>query len=268
MRAALLRAVMAIAAAVATPAIAAEDPPSFPRVYQYDQPLAGWLEANLWTTGVISSDQRYQHFGRDLRRQGLIAHSAELEYGLTDRLTVGGYLDFDSARDGPTRFTEGRIQARYRFANRQDLFVNPGVYFEYYIPRNGYGEQEVEARIILDKDLNDFRIAANPRFSMTTSGPDAGATPEAALDLGAYYRRSGTIQPGLEYHGEFGKIGDWREKRHYLEPTVDIGLGKQVNWHLGAGIGLNRKSDDFFAQSIITVELNVIRPSRLFGHRP
>ena len=101
---------------------------------------------------------------------------------------------------------------------------------------------------------------------MTTSGPDAGATPNAALDLGVYYRRSGAFQPGLEYHGEFGKIGEWKDEHHYIEPTVDIGLGKQVTWHLGAGIGVSHHSDGFIAQSILTVELNVLRPSRLFGH--
>lgn len=252
------------AALPATPALAQEDPPSFPRVYQYDQPLAGWAEFNAWTTYVASSDQRYQHFDQDVRRQGLVAHSFEAEFGVTDRVTLGGYLDFDDARSGPLRFTEGRIVARYRFSNRQDLFVNPGLYVEYYFPRAGYGDQELETRIILDKGLNDFRIAANPRFSVTTQGDNRGDV-NASLDAGVYYRRSGKVQPGLEYHAEFGKIGDWRDEKHYLEPTLDIGLGKQLNWHLAAGIGLNGHSDKFIVQSILTLELNAIRPSRLFG---
>ena len=134
-----------LAGLVALPAAAQaqEDPPSFPRTYTYDQPLAGWAEGTVWTTGVLDSDQRYAHFNEDVRRQGLVAHSAELEYGATDRLALGGYLDFDDARNGPLRFTEGKLEARYRFANRQDWFVNTGLYLEYYIPRKGYGYQEI-----------------------------------------------------------------------------------------------------------------------------
>lgn len=256
----------ALALLAAAPVRAQEGPPDFPRTYTYDTPLAGWAEVTLWNTGVVDSSQPDTEFGRTTSRQGRVAHSIEGEYGVTDRLTMGGYLDFDDARDRSFRFTEGKLEARYRFSNRQDLFVNPGLYVEYYLPRKGFGDQELETRLILDKDLNDFRIAANPRLSFTTTGPEAGATPSVGLDLGLYYRRHVGLQPGLEYHGDFGRAGDWTGQHHYLEPTMDIALGKQLIWHVGAGAGLGGKADGFIAQSVLTVEFNVLRPSRLFGH--
>lgn len=243
-----------------------EAPPDFPRTYTYDTPLAGWAEVSAWTTGIVDSSQPDEEFGRTTSRQGRVAHSIEGEYGLTDRLSVGGYLDFDDPNGQPFRFTEGKIEARYRFSNRQDLFVNPGLYVEYYFPRKGFGHQEIETRIILDKDLNDFRLAANPRLSFATTGAEADGTPEAGLDLGLYYRRHAGFQPGLEYHGDFGRVGDWSHQHHYIEPTADIGLGKQLTWHLGAGVGLGGKADGFIAQSVLTVEFDVLRPNRLFGH--
>ena len=51
-------------------------------------------------------------------------------------------------------------------------------------------------RGILDKDLNDFRLAANPRLEFETSGPDADGKPRLGLDLGVYYRRNAAFQPG------------------------------------------------------------------------
>ena len=263
-----MRAVL-IALAMLLPAAAhAQDgPPDFPRTYTYDTPLAGWAEATVWTTVVVDSEQPYDSFNADTTRDNLVAHSFELEYGVTDRLSLGGYLDLEDARGQPLRFTEGRIEARYRFANRQDLFVNPGLYLEYYIPRKGAGEQELEVRFIADKDLNDFRLAANPRLEFETTGPDADGTPRLGLDLGVYYRRNATIQPGLEYHSDFGRVGDWKNQYHYIEPTLDIALGRQLTWHVGAGIGVGGKRDGFIAQSILTAEFNVIRPNRLFGRR-
>lgn len=250
-----------------TPALAQESPPDFPRTYTYDQPFASWSEITVWNTVVVDSSQPDEEFGRTGRRQGRVAHSVEGEYGLTDRLSVGGYLDLDDAPGQPLRFTEGRIEARYRFSNRQDLFVNPGLYVEYYIPRKGFGDQELETRIILDKDLNDFRLAANPRFSFATTGPQADGTPTAGLDLGIYYRRHLRFEPGLEYHGDFGRVGNWKDEHHYLEPTMDIALGKQLVWHVGAGVGLGGTADGFIAQSVLTLEFDVLRPSRLFGHK-
>lgn len=126
----------------------------------------------MWITVVADSKQPYNSFNAKTRDR-LVAHGVELEYGVADRLSLGGYLDFEDARGQPLRFTEGRIEARYRVANRQDLFVNPGLYLEYYVPRKGGGEQELEVRFIADKDLNDFRLAANPRLEFETTGPDA-----------------------------------------------------------------------------------------------
>ena len=264
-----MRRLALLAAASLAPALAhaQEGPPDFPRTYQYDQPLAGWAEISIWTTGIAASDQPDREFGATTTRQGRVAHSVEVEYGVTDRLSAGGYLDFDNARGRPFRFIEGRIEARYRFSNRQDLFVNPGLYLEYYLPRKGFGDQELETRVILDKDLNDFRLAANPRLEFETTGEEADGTPRAGLDLGVYYRRHARVQPGLEYHGNFGRVGSWNSQQHYLEPTLDIALGKQLTWHLGAGVGLGGSADGFFAQSVISLDLNVIRPSRLFGRR-
>ena len=257
---------VALAAFASVEARAQEGPPDFPRTYTYDTPLAGWAEVALWSTGVVDSSQPDDEFGRTSSRQGRVAHSIEAEYGVTDHLSVGGYLDFDDANGQPFRVTEGKLEARYRFSNRQDLFVNPGLYVEYYMPRKGFGDEELETRIILDKDLNDFRLAANPRLSFSTTGPDPDGTPSAGRALGFYYRRHGTFQPGLEYHGYLGRVGDWKHQHHYIEPTVDINLGKQLTWHLGAGVGLGGEADGFIAQSVLTVEFNVLRPSRLFGH--
>ena len=268
MRAWTLALPLVSAAAFPATARAQEGPPNYFKVYEYDQPMAGWAEFNLWNTVVAASDQEYEPFDDGGERDGLLAHAAEVEFGVSDRVALGGYLDFETSPRGPFRFTRGRIVARYRFSNRHDLFINPALYVEYAIPRGSYGEQEVELRLIGDKDLGDFRIAANPRLTMETTGPDAGNTPSAALDIGACYRRYRAVQPGVEYYGSFGKIGDWNGQTHYLLATADIGVGKQGTLNIGAGPGLNGNSDGFIVKSVLSFELNAIRPSVLFGRRP
>ena len=62
-------------------------------------------------------------------------------------------------------------------------------------------------------------------------------------------------------------MGGWKNQYHYIEPTLDISLGRQLTWHVGAGVGVGGKRDGFIAQSILTAEFNVVRPNRLFGRR-
>ena len=245
-----------------------ESPPNFFEVQQYDQPFAGWLEPTLWTTWVGSTDRRYNRFGEDLSRHGMWAHSLELEYGVTDRFTLGSYFDFVDPRGGTFRFAQARLLARYRFAQRQELIVNPAIYFEYYLPNRAYGDQELEARFIADKDIGDFRVVVNPTLALTTTGDDRWHAPSIGLSGGVYWRRPVTFQPGLEYFAEYGPINDVGNTRQYLLPSVDIALTRNITWHIGAGIGVTKGSDNFVVASQLRFEYNLVPPSRLFGSKP
>lgn len=272
--ASLVLALVALACAPAAAQTAAastsargEGPPNFFEVQQYDQPFAGWAEPTLWTTYVGRTAQREDHFGRDVPRQGLVAHSAEIEYGLTDRITIGGYEDFVDPHSAQARDVQTRLLARYRFSDRFDLPVNPAIYLEYYIPKRGYGDHELEARLIADRDIGDFRIVVNPTFSVATSGDRAGGSPTTGLSGGVYWRRPRLFQPGIEYFAEYGPWNHFADVKQYVLPTVDIGVTRNITWHLGVGFGLTRSSDHLVVESQLRFEFDVVRPSVLFGRR-
>lgn len=240
-------------------------PPNFFEVQQYDQPFAGWFEATLFDTYVPSSAQREQHFGMDLPRKAFWAHSLELAYGVTDRLTLGAYADVTDPGGANARYAQTRLLARYRFSERQELFFNPALYVEYYLPRGGYGDRELETRLILDKDLNDFRVVLNPTLSVTTSGDKAWGAPSIGLSGGVYYRRGATFQPGIEYVADYGAWNRHENTKQYVLPTVDIALTRNLTWHIGAGFGLTSGSDHVVIESQLRFEGDLLRPSHLFG---
>jgi len=243
-----------------------EGPPNFFEVQQYDQPFAGWAEPTIWSTYVGSSSQREQHFDQDHPRQGLWAHSLELEYGVTDRLALGAYVDVVDPPGGDARYAQTRLLARYRFSNRQELFFNPALYVEYYLPHGGYGDRRLETRLILDKDVGDFRFVANPSVSVTTSGDNAWGAPSIGLAGAVYWRRPVLAQPGIEYYADYGQWNDQGHSKQYLLPTVDIALTPNVVWHIGAGFGLTSGSDHAVVETQLRFEYDVVRPSHLFGH--
>jgi hypothetical protein len=230
---------------------------SFYRVYQYETPLKGHLELEKWVTTIIKSDLPYQHFGETLRRKGLWAYSTEAEYGVTDHLSVAAYANFEDPKGDRLHYTESRIEARYRLAQRYQYFVNTALYFEYYIPNHSYSNSnQIEARLILDKDVNDFRLVLNPTASKYVNG-DEDKSWQPAIDGGLYYRRGKVLQPGVEYYTNF------HEKTANIFPTLNINIGGHVVWQLGAGFGLNNKSDKLTAKTILQIDLQAIRPTRL-----
>lgn len=282
-------AVLVAAAAGAAPAAAQRY-----RVYQWDTPMQGWAEPALWNSVVAKSDLDYSHFGRTVREQGVTAHSAEFEYGMTDQFTLSTYADFESAPGLPLRYTAARVEGRYRFGSRYQRFFDPAIYLEYSVPRAKYeASQELEARLILQRDLNDFRLVLNPivgrTFSNQSSASESGAsgsgssgsgehgggsemvgTENAGSRLsggfagGLYWRRYHLLQPGVEYYNQVGPLGQLlavRDQRHAIVPTVDLRFIPGLDWNLGLVVGLTPGSDRFTVKSVLSYEFQTIRPS-------
>ncbi len=231
------------------------------RVYQVETPYQGHVNVNLWTTGIINSSSSNEHFGKMLNNKGLLGNSVEVEYGLLDHLELSAYADFVSGTNQNFSFTQSHYSLMYRFGERYDNFINAALYAEYYFPRQVYSNsQEAELRLILDKDIEDFRIAADPYISKYTTG-DESKDLGYGLSAGLYYRRGNKVQPGIEYYA------DYKQKTAELFPTVVLYLSPRIIWNVGAGFGLNKQSDQFIIKSLLTVDLQVIRPSKLLRKR-
>ncbi len=243
-----------IICAVSTLTIFAQE--DFYKVYQYETPLAGHTEITAWNTFIGKSRQDLDYFGRSLSRNHLLAHSIEAEYGVTDHFTVGAYADFEDPRGGGFNLTRGRVVGRYRFKQRYDKFFNTAVYAEYYFPRKSEG-QELEMRLIMDKDVNDFRFVLNPTLTKVTTG-DKGRPLRPGFTGGAYYRRKRFAQPGLEFYSDF------KEKTATVFPTVDVFATPTMQWNFGVGFGLTGSSDRIVFKSVLSFDVLTIRPSKLF----
>lgn len=234
---------------------------NFYRVYQFETPLRGHLELTQWSTYIANSSESYDHFKDGLSRDQLLATSYEAEYGVGDHFVLAGYADFDAPKDYHYNYTQSRIEARYRFGERYDHFINTAVYVEYYFPNQSYSHsQELEARLILDKDIEDFRLVVNPMVSKYVNG-DEDQSWQPSVSAGLYYRRGKVIQPGIEYYDNF------HEKSAELFPTLDINISGSVQWNIGAGFGLHEPADKLLFKSILMVDLQAIRPSHLMSRR-
>lgn len=239
------------------------------KVYGYQPAEAGEIEFSLWNSYLPSSDISYDFFGEELSRQGLLAHSLELEYGLSNKFGVALYADFEDPSGGSLKFVRTKaIMAHYAFFDKGSRPVDIAIYLEYIINKKDYKDyEELEMRLILEKDIGTFRIDFNPIFEKKTSGSEVGEGIEFNYALGIYYlnneegvyaTKNLVVQPGIEFYGKMGEISDFKsfgDQSHYIFPTVDLFIGQRIHWHTGIGFGLTGASDDITFKSILSVVL-------------
>ena len=230
----------------------------FYKVYEYITPDAGEIELVYWTTYVASSDQDYSFFNETMSREGLFAHSFEVEYGLSNNLTVAAYVDYEHPADGDFRKTRTKaVLARYRMYEKGSRPVDIALYLEYILPRKGYKDsEEIEFKTILEKDFNDFTVILNPTFEKKVSGKVEEGI-EFNFSGGVYYKGNLPFQPGIEFYSRMGELSGTRkfsEQKGYIFPTVEMLFKKHFRWHIGAGIGLSDNSDDVVLKSIFSFE--------------
>ena len=143
------------------------------QIYQFETPYQGHVALKSLDTYIGNSDLKNEHFDKMIKDENLWGHSFEAEFGILDHLEVDAYADFATPQHGNFSFAQTHFSALYRLGERFDNFVNIAFYGEYYIPSKSYStSQEAEFRLILDKDLGDFRIVANPNISKYTTGDE------------------------------------------------------------------------------------------------
>jgi hypothetical protein len=244
------------------------EPANFYQVYQYGTPAMGRLYPTFWTTYVANGDGANEHHGQGAA--GLAAWSMELDYGVTDRLSLATYFDVQALHGSGPQFTGGQIESQYRFRNPYDLPVNLAVSGKDYIPFKSYNRsQELELRLIVEKDHQNFRFDLNPKVNISTTGPRAGSGPRLGFDAAVAWRRFFRAQPGLEYYSNYGAISHstgGKDIEQLLFPTIDFRLGHNLDWRVGAGIGLNADASDLIlVRSSLTYEFQGISSRRLLS---
>jgi hypothetical protein len=233
----------------------------FYRVYEYETLDANEKELVYWTSIIPSSDHSYPFFGDTVSRNGLLAHSFEIEYGISNRLTVALYADFEHPRGKDFKWIRTKaVMLYYQLFEKNKMPVDMALYFEYKLPRKGYKRsEELEFKLILEKDIKFHRITLNPTFEKKISGEDVKEGVEFIFNAAYVYMESLVFQPRLEYYSKMGELYDmpaFSGQKHYLFPSFDLFFGRygQFRWHAGIGFGLTESADNMVIKSILSWE--------------
>jgi len=234
-------------------------------VYPWETPEQGWFELEMLNAFVLDSNAPYRRFEGEGTRAGLQQHFVEVTYGLTDRWSASVYTDAELPPSGNFRYSGMRVASNYRFFERYQRIVEMGLHVEVLLPRPSSGaNEELETRLILQRDFADLRVVANPGFELPLSGESSRQGIEFSVGAGLYYRRFWRVQPAVEYFADFGPVAEpdgWSEQRHVIYAGARVFIVPGLSWLLTGGAGLNEASDRWLLRGILSYEFGTVRPA-------
>ena len=207
----------------------------FTYVYESEVLPQGKWEFEQWLTyrkGYPEGDRNFSRHIWDFRE--------EIEYGLTERLSVSGYLNFRNDQvvaravglQDTSEFSFKGVSAefKYQLLNPNKKPVGVALYFE---PTYNGNEQELEYKVILSKNLGDkWVLAANVSYEQEWEHGGGVTKKESVLEVtgGAAYRFTSHWSVGLEgrYHSVYQGLGfnDALGTGWFAGPNVHYGSSK------------------------------------------
>src|ERR1700692_728494 len=176
----------------------------------------------------------------------------EFAYGITDWWEAGFFLAFAGTGSGQLLSDGAKIRSLFVVPDAAKRSFFYGVNFElgYEMPRFSSTPWGLEIRPIIGVRNAQWEFIVNPIVDLSFgSGGEADFAP--ALRLARNLGNDWYV--GLEYYGDFGKIGDFlplQQQSQQLFAVTDFKAGV-VDVELGVGYGFTPGSDRVVARAII-----------------
>jgi hypothetical protein len=215
--------------------------------------VAGELDPATVQAGEPEIELRYGRLngGPDDGEDGL---KVEAGYGVTDRLRVGGMIEFEREPGQPHRADSVSVEAIYALGKAGGIDV--AVYGEYEL---GFlGPDKIETKLVLQRRTAAFDLRLN---LIAEKALASGAPVELGYAAGAYAAVGGDLQLGIEAYGELGTFNHFAPRaEHFVGPVARFeieGLGPELGLQVGYLFPLGAARDDTDGQLQLRLEMEL-----------
>jgi hypothetical protein len=176
----------------------------------------------------------------------------EFAYGITDWWEAGFYLPFAVTGSGQLLSDGAKLRSLFVVPDAAKRSFFYGINFElgYEMPRFASSPWGLEIRPIVGVRNAQWEFIVNPIVDLSFG---AGGEADFAPALRLARNLGNDWYVGLEYYGDYGKIGDflpWQQQSQQLFAVTDFKAGV-VDVELGVGYGFTGGSDRLVAKAII-----------------
>ncbi|HSB63660.1 MAG TPA: hypothetical protein VLJ18_05810 [Thermoanaerobaculia bacterium] len=162
-----------------------------------------------------------------------LGHRLGVEYGFSDHLMGDVAMSWMQNSGGPTAFSGGFVELRYRFGEESQHLLDRAASIEYRVerdPADGETRHLLEPRLVLNKDFGDYNVTLNLAYAIDLEKPGESA-PEIAL--GFRSPAFGPFRAGLELRRELAtenvfSVVPQAWVRFSDDAYVKVGFGKNL----------------------------------------
>jgi hypothetical protein len=190
--------------------------------------------------------------------RNLITHELEVEYGVTSTDLVALSLVYIDPPANGFAFDQYKLEwiHELEFSNTDRLAA--AIYIEYQVKNKKSEADEFEFKPLLAWRLpgRPVTLALNGILEKEI-GPDAGAGFELGYAASVKRRTSKMLAVAVEAFGEFGEAANIKpaeEQSHLAGPVLELELGHEIEWQIGALLGLTHASEDLLLKSNLAIE--------------
>lgn len=181
----------------------------------------------LYTPYVKAGEWEVEYFGRrsfdsDAAKDNAQGHEFSLGYGVNDWWKTELVAIWERAPGDSTGFTSAEWENQFQLTEKGEYWADVGGLLAYeWTPQSGDADG-LEAKLLLAKQTGDFFHVLNLGFEKQVGDGESGSV-ESGLVWSSRYQYNDYIQPGFEYHGDFGEVNDMgsaNDHEHYIGPVV------------------------------------------------
>lgn len=195
------------------------DHTEFFETYGYFTARQGELELELWND--------FFNQGRQQSEEEHAGHLLSLEYGINNRWMVEFYGEW---RDNPNghgfQYTRSKVETRYRLGDYHPNGINTALYLEYEKSHTPLFDDELEGKLILQRDFGQLTLAANAIF-------EKDLVPNSKIEFGYAVGLSYPVSRDMIVSLE--TLVKPMDRQVFIIPGVHFPIGKN-DW---AGIGVS-----------------------------
>jgi hypothetical protein len=241
----------ALLAIVSRPALAADQVHDEIQVYNAEIAEVGqWTYQQHLNYAAVGQTQPEVPGGFSSNRG--LQGTPEFAYGITDWWEAGFYLPFAVTGSGQLLSDGAKLRSLFVVPDAAKRSFFYGINFElgYEMPRFASNPWGLEIRPIVGVRNAQWEFIVNPIVDVSFG---AGGEADFAPALRLARNLGNDWYVGLEYYGDFGKIGDFlplQQQSQQLFAVTDFKAGV-VDVELGVGYGFTPGSDRLVAKAII-----------------
>jgi high-affinity iron transporter len=170
-------------------------------------------------------------------------------YGVTDQwfTEVYGKWEKDPDSGHGLEFTATQWENRFQISEPGAWFLDTGIYMEYEFASGDDHADKIEGKILLEKELGRFDHIVNLILEKEVNGPGREGDLEGGIAWSGRYRWKQYLEPGVEWHSEFGELDDtgaFDDQKHQVGPVFYGKIGDHVKYDIGYLFGISDAAPD------------------------